>query len=67
MGRKSLHVLPQIFYLTLCTALFLLRMSNTGSSLVLLLKHIFSFVDKSVLLLQIKTWFRYVAERSFEI
>lgn len=49
MGTKSLHVLLQFFYLTLCRALFLLKMSNTGSSLALLLKHIFSsFVDKSV-------------------
>lgn len=66
-GRKSLHVLLKLFYFTLSTALFLLKQENTGSSWTQLLKHILrSFVDKTVLLLQLKTWFGYVAERNLE-
>lgn len=49
------------------TALFLLKMSNTGSILDLFLKDILSsFVDKKVLLLQIKIWFGYIDVRNFE-
>lgn len=67
MGGKSLHLFLQFFHFTLGRALFLLKMSNADSSTALVLKHIFtSFVDKSILLLQIKMWFCYVAERSFE-
>lgn len=64
--EKRLHVL-QLLCFTVSTALFLLKMSNTGSILELFLKDILSsFVDKQVLPLQIKIWFGYIAVRNFK-